>query len=247
MDNQTQSAKNYSSIQPVNNGFETARENSIEIYDDDKFVRNSILTRSARMRKFKFYKYKPIQDSKPAILVPRVEVIQGKIPSIAEQSKELTDLDSEIDDIEKRIADLDQSSANNDCDVDVNKNLDEKFELVNKKNDLLRRQMQLNILEQERALEKANGELTKELRSLMSLDDSRKTQAQLERQQYLYNESLALVNRRNELVLHLDYQEKEIEQDQAVKARLKSVISNGSSRDRSFGSNDNQDQKCIIQ
>lgn len=259
-----------------NNVFESARENSIEVYDD-KFGRNSILTRSARMRKFKFYQYKPIQDTttnttpkstssgsaendkpnnpynflpsseslnsspvspEPAILLPRDDVLQGKVTLIAEQSKELSDLDNEIIELEKKIADL-NSSGNNST---VN-NLDKIFELVNKKNDLLRRQMQLNILEQEKVLEKANEELTKELRSLMNIDDSRKTREQLDRQQYLYEQSLSLVNKRNQLVLHMDVQEKGIEDDNAVKATLKTVISNTTTRNRL----NRQDQNCCIQ
>lgn len=271
-----------SSTTEGNNVFESARENSIEVYDD-KFGRNSILTRSARMRKFKFYQYKPIQDTAtnttpkstnstrsnnshndrlssstsyaqtssglsnnetspqspgPAILLPRDDVLQGKVKLVAEQSKELCDLDNQIVELEKKIADL-NSNGNRGLN-----NLDELFDLVNKKNDLLRRQMQLNILEQEKVLEKANEELTKELRSLMSIEDSKKTIAQLERQQYLYDQSLALVNKRNELVYHMDIQEKGIEEDNALKATLKSVISNTNTRNRING---HQEQNCCIQ
>lgn len=254
----------------TSNCFETARENSIEVYDD-KFGRNTILTRSARMRKFKFYQYKPIQDSpstpkttsdwnyhnddhsprhnsnnghspQTPIILPREDILQGKVALTSEQSKELAKLDDEIKELEKRIADLNnKSNSNNNVD-----NLDEIFELVNKKNDLLRRQMQLNIIEQEKVLEKANEELTKELRSLMSIDDTRKSKAQLERQQYLYDQSLALVEKRNELVYQMDIQERGIEDDNALKAKLKTVISDSTTRNR-IQNNNNQDQNCIIQ
>lgn len=261
--------------------FVTARENSIEVYDD-QFGRYSILTRSARMRKFKFYQYKPIvpdstpkspsssdqnvtnngnsnltprksrtldyndvsplfaESSEPAFLVPRDEVLQGKVALGVEQSKELSEVQNEIVALEKKIADLksDGNNANQSADK-----LDEIFELVNKKNDLLRRQMQLNILEQEKVLEKATEELTKELRSLTSIDDSNKTHAQLDRQQYLSDQLLELVNRRNELVLHMDVQEKGIDDDNELRAHLKTVISNPSTRDRLNG----QDQNCCIQ
>lgn len=252
-------------------GFQTAQENSIEVYDD-QFGRNTILTRSARMRKFKFYQYKPVQDSpsspksssnwtfnpdskhqsprhnnsnmhspKTPILLPREDVMQGKIALSSEQSKELGDLDDQIRHLEKEISRLNDENKSND---NVN-NLDQIFELVNKKNDLLRRQMQLNIIEQEKSLEKANEQLTKELRSLMAIDDSRKSKTQLERQKYLYEQSLILVNKRNELVHQMDVQEKGIEDDNALKATLKNVIS--SSRPRGRAQNDSQDQNCIIQ
>lgn len=258
-----------------NNIFETARENSIEVYDD-KFGRNTILTRSARQRKFKFYQYKPIQDTtpkstssaarnssttdrmpttpskqsvigrvpydspqspEPAILVPRDDVLQGKVALCTEQSKELSELDNQIIELEKKIADLNSNGNNS-----VN-NLDEIFTLVNRKNDLCRRQMQLNILEQEKVLEKANEELTKELRSLMSIEDSKKSQAELDRQRYLYEQSLALVKKRDELVYHMDVQERGIDDDNALKATLKTVISDRSTRNRLNG----QDQNCCIQ
>lgn len=275
---------------------EKARENSIEVYDDP-FGRNSILTRSARMRKFKFYQYKPIQDNNtprsinntatrnnqqhsvddsnrtgkangieklnnplrlnhssplpnhqqsspqipgPAILMPRDDVLKGKIALTTtnlKQSKELSDLDEEILVLEKKIEDLKKDNEDN-------SNLHEIYELVNKKNDLLRRQMQLNILEQEKVLEKANEELTKELRSLLSIDDSKKTPQELERQKYLYEQSLALVNKRNELVYHLDVQEKAIEEDNALKETLKMVISKSSSARNKING---QDQNCCIQ
>lgn len=241
-----------------NHVFETARENSIEVYDD-KFGRNSILTRSARMRKFKFYQYEPVKETTngksshnqsisdspsprapgPVVLVPREDVLHGKTALIAGQSKEISDLDDQIVVLEKKIANLTKNSGNKN-DVD---SLDEIFYLVNKKNDLLRRQMQLNILEQEKRLEKANEELTKELRSLMSIEDSRKTPAELERQKYLYEQSLALVNKRNELVLHMDVQERGIEDDNEMKAKLKTVFSEPSTRNRF----NKQDQNCCIQ
>lgn len=250
-----------------------AKENSIEIYDDN-LGRHTVLTRSARMRKFRFYQYKPIHESpthikesnndtnntskidsnqdlaicskqksigsasNDSMLLTRDNVLQGKVALVPEQSQELIELDNRIAELEKRIADLNDGKKDED-------NLDEIFSLVNKKNDLLRRQMQLNIIEQEKVLEKANEELTKELRSLMSIDDTKKSKVQLERQQYLYNQSLALVNRRNELVHHMDDQERGIEDDNKVKATLKHVISDKTARNR-MGSG-SQDQNCVIQ
>lgn len=224
------------------NVFETARENSIEVYDD-KFGRNSVLTRSARIRKFKFYQYKPIHDTNsrspqtpaPAVLLPRDDVLQGNVALVTKQSEELSELDDKIAELERKIADLNTNNNNNNT---SGNNLDEIFDLVNQKNDLLRRQMQLNIIEQEKVLEKANEELTKELRSLLSIEDNKKSQAELERQQHLYDQSLALVNKRNELVLHMDVQEKGIEEDNALKATLKTA------RDRMNGQNK---RDCCIQ
>lgn len=88
----------------------------------------------------------------------------------------------------------------------------EKFQLffffsVNKKNALLRRQMQLNILEQESDLERKYELLNLELRAAMSVEDWRKTEEQREREKLLLAELLTIVDKRNELVLNLHSQE----------------------------------------
>ena len=250
-----------------------AQENSIEIYDDS-IGRHTVLTRSARMRKFRFYQYKPVSESPGTpklpshtvsqispigqndtssqecdndeddntgapILSTRDGVIHGKVPLVPEQySQEIHELDNKIAQIEKRISDLNRDDGSAD-------NLAEIFNLVNTKNDLIRRQTQLNIIEKERKLEKANEELTKELRSLMSIDDSKKTKAQLERQKYLYNESLALVNKRNELVHYMDVQERGIEEDNRLKSNLKTFISESTTGRKLTPAS--QDQNCVIQ
>lgn len=79
--------------------------------------------------------------------------------------------------------------------------------LVNKKNALLRRQMQLNILEQESDLERKYELLNLELRAAMSIEDWRKTEEQREREKLLLAELLTIVDKRNELVLNLHSQE----------------------------------------
>lgn len=81
------------------------------------------------------------------------------------------------------------------------------FTLVNKKNALLRRQMQLNILEQESDLERKYDLLNLELRAAMSVEDWRKTEEQREREKLLLAELVAIVDKRNELVLNLHSQE----------------------------------------
>lgn len=78
---------------------------------------------------------------------------------------------------------------------------------VNKKNALLRRQMQLNILEQESDLERKYELLNLELRAAMSIEDWRKTEEQREREKLLLAELLTIVDKRNELVLNLHSQE----------------------------------------
>lgn len=90
------------------------------------------------------------------------------------------------------------------------------FTLVNKKNALIRRQMQLNILEKEEDLERRFELLNRELRAVMELEDWQKTEAQRRREDLLLEELVAIVDQRDELVQHLDTQEKAIAEDEFV-------------------------------
>ncbi|KAH8421062.1 hypothetical protein KR222_007738 [Zaprionus bogoriensis] len=85
--------------------------------------------------------------------------------------------------------------------------LSQWFTLVNKKNALLRRQMQLNILEQEKDLERKFTMLNQELRAAQSVEDWRKTEVQREKERLLLEELVTIVDKRDQLVQHLHNQE----------------------------------------
>ncbi|KAL4707502.1 hypothetical protein ACJJTC_000254 [Scirpophaga incertulas] len=94
------------------------------------------------------------------------------------------------------------------------------FNLVNKKNALLRRQMQLNILEQEEDLSRRCELLARELRLSLGVDEWRKTPGQKRRERLLLQELLAAVNERDRLVQEMDEQEKAIADDDAIERNL---------------------------
>uniref|UniRef100_A0A0A9WE13 EH domain-binding protein 1 n=1 Tax=Lygus hesperus TaxID=30085 RepID=A0A0A9WE13_LYGHE len=94
------------------------------------------------------------------------------------------------------------------------------FTLVNKKNALIRRQMQLNILEKEDDLERRYVLLNSELRNILQMEEWQKTEDQKLRENLLLAELVNIVNKRDELVHHLDSQERAIEDDDRIEQDL---------------------------
>merc|ERR1712110_138646 len=114
---------------------------------------------------------------------------------------EMQMLDSEQVEIDKQAAILDKRlrETSEDDQVLYDALLQQWFTLVNKKNALLRRQMQLNILKKEDNLEKKLGMLQEELRNLSEIEENRKTDSDREREELLLQELVLVVNKRNEL------------------------------------------------
>ncbi|XP_019869615.2 EH domain-binding protein 1-like protein 1 isoform X2 [Aethina tumida] len=127
-------------------------------------------------------------------------------------------IDQEAAGLEKQLRNVMESDSSN---TEKEESLMSKwFMLVNKKNALLRRQMQLNILEKEADLETRYKMLNEELQKIASIDDWRKTEEQRDREQMLLEELVQIVNKRDELVHHLDNQEKAIEEDDLIEQDL---------------------------
>ena len=92
--------------------------------------------------------------------------------------------------------------------------LQEWFNLVNKKNNIIRRQDEIAFLAQADDLENQCDMINRELRVLSTLPESEKTEETHRREEHLVNQLVTLVNKRNDLVQIEDKQLKESVHDE---------------------------------
>ncbi|XP_053668494.1 EH domain-binding protein 1 [Anopheles marshallii] len=163
--------------------------------------------------------------------VERVNYIQSELNKL-EREQEAIDLKANA--LEKKLRAVMGGTMTNVSETE-DQLMSQWFTLVNKKNALLRRQMQLNLLEQENDLEKKYEMLNMELRAALSIEDWQKTEEQREKEALLLAELVAIVDKRNELVQNLHSQEQAIEDDDEIERKLETVDIN------------QKDEKCVIQ
>ncbi|XP_017960167.1 EH domain-binding protein 1 isoform X5 [Drosophila navojoa] len=174
-------------------------------------------------------------------------VVERISPKHEKRNDRLTYIESELEALEREQEAIDQKASNLEAKLRAvmggnpkteeteEQLLSQWFTLVNKKNALLRRQMQLNILEQEKDLERKFTMLNQELRAAQSVEDWRKTEVQREKERLLLEELVTIVDKRDQLVQHLHNQEIAIEDDQEIARELEQVDITGGK------------EKCIIQ
>ncbi|XP_026816637.1 EH domain-binding protein 1 isoform X3 [Rhopalosiphum maidis] len=199
-----------SSVSPVSDRSQTSLFNLDKSYESSKNSSNLALDSSSPQKLQSFTSLLDASSVSKDSFKNEINYIQNEMESLEREQKQI---DCQADELEVELRRVMNTGNDREREEFL---MTEWFTLVNKKNALLRRQMQLNILEKEDDLERRYQLLIGELRSIIAIEDWQKTEEQKRRENLLLAELVTIVNKRDELVHHLDSQERAIEEDDKI-------------------------------